>query len=76
MSPLHWAADGGHVDTVKCLIEKGADVNCKDEYEVSECDCATDWISTSKPCSQVPSLVSSAHFVQLISQTGMSCCNH
>ena len=42
MSPLHWAADEGHVDTVKSLIEKGADVNCKDNDEVSECDCATD----------------------------------
>ena len=40
--PLHWAADGDHADTVKFLIEKGADVNCKDNEEVSECDCATD----------------------------------
>ena len=30
------------MDTVKSFIEKGADVNCKDEYEVSECDCSTD----------------------------------
>ena len=43
MSPLHWAADGGHVNTVKFLIEKGADVNFKDDYYgVNECDCATD----------------------------------
>ena len=42
MSPLHWAADGGHVDTVKSLIEKGADVNRKDNEEVNECNCTTD----------------------------------
>ena len=36
MSPLHWAADGGHIDTVKCLIEKGAEVNSQDETGVSE----------------------------------------
>ena len=40
--PLHWAADGGHVDTVNSLIEKGADVKCKDNDKVNECDCATD----------------------------------
>ena len=42
MSPLHWAVDGGHVNTVKCLIEKDAEVNSKHEYGVSECDCTTD----------------------------------
>ena len=35
-SPLHWAADGGHVDTVKYLIDKGAEVNSKDGFGVSE----------------------------------------
>ena len=42
MSPLHWAVDGGHVHIVKFLIEIGADVNCKDDDGVSECDCTTD----------------------------------
>ena len=42
MSPLHWAADGSHVDMVKALIEKGVDVNYKDNIGVSECECATD----------------------------------
>ena len=36
MSPLHWAADGGHVDTVRCLVEKGAKINSKDEKGVSK----------------------------------------
>jgi len=35
-SPLHWAADGGHVSTVKFLVEKGAKVNIKDVEGVSE----------------------------------------
>ena len=30
-TPLHYAAVGGHTDTVKILIEKGADVNAKDK---------------------------------------------
>ena len=29
-TPLNTAATGGHTDTVKILIEKGADVNAKD----------------------------------------------
>ena len=36
ISPLHWAADGGHVNIVMCLIEKGAEVNSQDEFGVSE----------------------------------------
>ena len=36
MTPLHWAADGGQVHTVKYLIDKGAEVNSQDEWGVSE----------------------------------------
>ena len=36
MSPLHWAADGDHVNIVMWLIEKGAEVNSKDDVGVSE----------------------------------------
>ena len=38
MSPLHWAADGGQLNIVKFLAEKGANLNSKDEgyYGVSE----------------------------------------
>ena len=36
MSPLHWAADKGHVNTVKCLVEKGGEVNSKDGGGVSK----------------------------------------
>ena len=34
MTPLHWAAGQGHVDTVQYLIDKGADINIKDVDEV------------------------------------------
>ena len=27
MTPLHLAARAGHVNTVKCLVEQGADIN-------------------------------------------------
>ena len=36
MPPLHWAADGGHMNTVKWLIEKGAEVNRQGGAGVSE----------------------------------------
>ena len=35
-TPLHLAAKGGHLDTVKYLVEKGANIHCKDGDGVSE----------------------------------------
>ena len=36
-TPLHWAAYGGHVHVVRCLVEQGADINIrKDKNGVSE----------------------------------------
>ena len=32
------ASEGGHVDTVKSLIVKGADISVKDKDGVSECN--------------------------------------
>lgn len=29
-TPLHWAARNGHVNTAKCLLERGADIDAKD----------------------------------------------
>jgi len=31
MTPLHYASERGNTDVVKMLLEKGADVNVKDE---------------------------------------------
>ena len=36
MTPLHCAAPHGHVDVVRYLVDKGADLNIKDEDGVSE----------------------------------------
>ena len=35
-TPLHVAAEAGHVDIVRYLVEKNADPNIKDERGVSE----------------------------------------
>ena len=35
-TPLHVAAYRRNVDAMNFLVDKGADVNIKDEYEVSE----------------------------------------
>ena len=36
ITPLHLAAGKGHVDTVRCLVDKGADTQLKDENDVNE----------------------------------------
>ena len=35
-TPLHKAVEKGHVSTVKCLVEEGADIHSKDKLGVSE----------------------------------------
>ena len=37
-TPLHAAAEGGHVDVVKYLVDKGADVDTKDGIGVNTAD--------------------------------------
>ena len=44
-APLHQAALGDHVDTVRCLVDKGADINLKDIRGVSKCESMVDCIS-------------------------------
>ena len=41
-TPLNWAANGGHVDMVRYLVDKGADLNIKDCFEVGEQECTAD----------------------------------
>ena len=36
MTPLHWAAEKGHVDTVQYLVWIGANINIKADEGVSE----------------------------------------
>ena len=40
--PLHLAAKECHVETVKYLVEMGANIHCKDSDGVSEWECTTD----------------------------------
>ncbi|KAI8339276.1 hypothetical protein BC941DRAFT_269111 [Chlamydoabsidia padenii] len=35
-TPLHWASSGGHDALVLFLIEKGADVNAKDDVSIKK----------------------------------------
>ena len=41
-SSLHIAAEAGHVDTVRCLVDKGADLNIKDGNKVREQEYSAD----------------------------------
>ena len=34
MTPMHWAANSGSVDTVEYLVQKGADIHSRDDDEV------------------------------------------
>ena len=38
MTPLFIAAVKAHMDVVRCLLDKGADINIKTDEGVSECD--------------------------------------
>ena len=55
MTALLRAAAEGHVDTVRCLVDEGADINEDDEHGVSESDYTADYESYCKfvSCSQV-----------------------
>ena len=39
-TPLHWAAFGGHTDTVKLLLDVGADKEVKDKNGETPLHCA------------------------------------
>ena len=44
LTPLHFAAEEGHVGTAQVLIEKGADMNIKDSDGVCEWVCITNHV--------------------------------
>ena len=43
MTPLHAAAEQGRSEVVGYLADKGADINTKDKYGVSTCECMCDY---------------------------------
>lgn len=49
-TPLHTAAAAGHTDTVRCLVDKAADINIKNTYGVS--DMADKLVLLIRVCSQ------------------------
>ena len=40
MTPLHVAAEQGHIDVVKCLVVQGADISAKDKDGVTIMYCS------------------------------------
>ena len=44
MTYLHFAVEGGDMNTVKYLVDKGADINIKDDHGVSVWDYISEMI--------------------------------
>lgn len=40
MTPLHWAAEKGHIDVVEVLLKSGADMTCENKFEKTPLDIA------------------------------------
>ena len=63
-TPLHWAAERGHLDTVRCLVDKGAETESMEvtigvsEWEyIAECKL----VLLVRVCSQSPDQQSGRH---------------
>ena len=69
-APLHWAAGEDQVDAVRCLVDKGADINIKNGHSVSEWEYNVDCklVLLFRVCTQSPSQWSGVHFCWI--------CNH
>ena len=67
-APLHWAAGEDHVDAVRCLVDKGADINIKNGHSVSEWEYNVDCklVLLFRVCTQPPSQWSGVHFVEYV----------
>ena len=54
MTPLHWAPGIDHVDTVTCLVDKGANTSTKDEVSKWEYTANCKLLLLIRVCSQSP----------------------